>query len=682
MQSRPLSVAPLGLLFALMSAGCGDDAMGPGDAAVGSGDAAPSPDGRPAGDGGSPDMAAADPCAPGQPGVFELDAADAPFVAIAGTQAPATVHLHALTDTLGTPSRDILASHYEWTFGDAAGGHDRIVGWSAAHVYLEPGDYCATLRVTDPDGMVTVVRVRVPVAPSTRSPIHVSPDGDDGADGLTPSTAVQSVARAAELLAEEADRDVLFERGRTHPIPEGPIAFGDREESVFDTRGTNVRFASYGDAPERPLLLWSAASNRTFLQVTGDARNDSGARDVTVEGLAFDQTEAPIDRSRRPTTVYAAGVNVTLRDNEVRNVLTFVNAQAGDQGDGPRTATRALRGLLLQDNVATTSTSVLMYFAWMQGEDFAALGNTAPNSVEEHIFRGSPIRAIFAYNTVSNEDRRFRDIETGDICPRCDGAAGCNRFTAPAGCECTRADGCDELDFSKGVFVLRGDYNYAFANDVPVGPAVVEPLCPYEETAHRVSEYAAFDSNWMHAGTMVVHANHAVVRNNWIDCVGDACLRISRPALCATNDIGDIRFHHNTARQSGNAGRVLWFSHADDVEAVNNLAILEPGRPCIEYGTHALSMGDFSAEFRGNVWSLNRDDAARCFHHGDRDLSHADWVSLGTVSDDALAPVALESDGRPTPAVPGATRPAGAVFDRLGAVRPERPTAGAQEEGS
>ena len=680
MQRRFLFVASI---LSLALVGCGADAGGFADGGSPSPDASPRDDARASLDGDAPDSGAPDLCAPGMPGVYDLDAPDAPFVAIAGREAPATVHLHALTDALGVPSRDILASHYEWTFGEPSGRHDRLVGWSAAHVYDRPGDYCATLRVTDPDGTVTVVRARVPVAASTRRPIHVSPDGDDTADGRSPENAVRSVGRAAELLAEDgSDRDVLFERGRTHVVPEGEVLAGEREEPAFGrVNGTNVRFAAYGPGTERPLLLWDANANRTFVDVQGDARSDSGARDVTVEGLAFDQVDAPIDRTRRPVIVLAAGINITARDNEVRNVLTFVNGQAGDQGDGPREAPRALRGLLVQDNLATTSTSVLMYFVWMQGEDFAALGNSASNSVEEHIFRGSPIRAIFAYNTVSNEDRRFVDSTTGELCRQCDGEAGCNRLSAPSGCECNHPDGCDELDYAKGVFVLRGDYNYAFANEVPTGPSGVEPLCPYEETARRVSIYGAFDSNRVHDGPIFVHAMHAVVRNNYVECEGDGCLRITAPAMCRDNVIGDIRFHHNTARQRGqNGGRIFWLSDADDVEIVNNLGILDAGRDCIAWGTHALTMNGAPFAFRGNVWKLDRPESQQCFRHAGTDMTHADWASRDGVEQDVLVDVTLDVRGYPTTDLPRFAQPPGSIFDRLGSPRQTAATPGAHEQ--
>ncbi|MEM9069225.1 MAG: right-handed parallel beta-helix repeat-containing protein [Myxococcota bacterium] len=81
--------------------------------------------------------------------------------------------------------------------------------------------------------------------------VFVSAEGDDAADGLTPETAVASVARGAELVRDGFPDFLLFRRGDTWRETLG----ADRRARRFKSgRSPTERLVlgSYGDATERP----------------------------------------------------------------------------------------------------------------------------------------------------------------------------------------------------------------------------------------------------------------------------------------------------------------------------------------------------------------------------------------------------------------------------------------------
>ncbi len=68
---------------------------------------------------------------------------------------------------------------YAWDFGD--GG--RATGASAAHTYAQPGDYTATVTITDVGGLRTTASVRISVTLRNPNPPGNPPGGDGDGDG-------------------------------------------------------------------------------------------------------------------------------------------------------------------------------------------------------------------------------------------------------------------------------------------------------------------------------------------------------------------------------------------------------------------------------------------------------------------------------------------------------------------
>ncbi|MEZ4368043.1 MAG: hypothetical protein R2939_17445 [Kofleriaceae bacterium] len=623
-----------------------------GDASVGDPPAPSTPDGATA---PTPD-AALEPCDPA--GFDELlDLGELGAIASMGSPtAPATVHVHALTEALADV--DPLTARYQWTFVDPDGAYPSLVGFNAAHVFASPGAGCVVLELVEADGRARRFGVTVEVGAPARTAVYVSADGDDGDDGVTEATAVRTLARAAALMAPD-HAEVLLRRGDTFDVEPGG-------GSVFTLGGQDLRIASYGDAPARPLVRYPDATTRYFVSMR------STGRDVRVEGLAFDQ---PVrgGRDTQPVLVRPAGENVTVRDCEIHAAKTVVNAEYGAPGAGGPLGERALRGLLVQDNVVTSTSALTMYMVWLDGSDLVLLGNQVPNSVEEHIFRGgTPHRLLTAFNRVGNLDRRFVDA-AGAACP----CPGCSRTEVPPGCTCQLPGGCDNFDTAKGVHVLRGLWQYAFSDEVVDGPSGADPLCINDDPT-GFPDHTVFDSLTVH-GRLSVFGDHVVVRNNVVDCTGQpTCLKIATEgdyASCAALRPVDVQLLHNTLVRTDDRGASLSLDgRAADVVVAGNLGIA-PAAACA--GNEQLLRGPaLHADWTvaDNAWPAAA-AASACFDQGALDVDLADWNAAG--ASDLAQAVTVDAAAAPSPHLAAAARRV--LFDRRGVARGPTPTIGAVE---
>ncbi|MBK6728905.1 MAG: PKD domain-containing protein [Xanthomonadales bacterium] len=170
--------------------------------------------------------------------------------------APLAVYFDATSST-GLSGNDLLGAHIEWEFGDVGAGswsttgkpRNLATGFLAAHVFETPGQYTATVRVTDVAGNSASASVQIQVldpesayAGRTRC---VSRTGDFTAAPAGCST-VSSTDLAAQLawLNGAATRRLLFRRGESwtgnlHLSGAGPAtlgAFGPGAPPVFHTQ--------------------------------------------------------------------------------------------------------------------------------------------------------------------------------------------------------------------------------------------------------------------------------------------------------------------------------------------------------------------------------------------------------------------------------------------------------------
>lgn len=73
-----------------------------------------------------------------------------------------------------------LFAKYQWDFGDPTGGYNRLPGWTAGHIYDNPGTYTVRLTVTDANGKSSTATQSINVAADTRRTVYV--DAASGSD--------------------------------------------------------------------------------------------------------------------------------------------------------------------------------------------------------------------------------------------------------------------------------------------------------------------------------------------------------------------------------------------------------------------------------------------------------------------------------------------------------------------
>jgi hypothetical protein len=95
---------------------------------------------------------------------------------------------------------------YAWAFGDGASG----TGASASHAFAAPGEYTATVTVTDPAGRFTEATATITVVPATQKPPEDGPDEDTPPPDDDPPPAADTVAPLISALAVKKARRATF----------------------------------------------------------------------------------------------------------------------------------------------------------------------------------------------------------------------------------------------------------------------------------------------------------------------------------------------------------------------------------------------------------------------------------------------------------------------------------------
>jgi PKD repeat protein len=283
--------------------------------------------------------------------------------------APFTAHVHAVGSILDSGS--MVTADVSWDFGDPLGSWNHLRGFNAAHVYDEPGSYAITLTLVDQDGAVATASAAVTVLAAARTPVHVSPAGDDANDGATPGSAVRTMARAAELVGDATA--ILFERGAVHPVPAGMWVGCD-----------DVLVGAYGDGP-RPLLWWQGPELTSAAMIHVDA----AAGRVTVQDLEFGSAAVPGNQIVR--AINAGGSAVTVRRCGFGAVSYAIRA-AGSPA-----------GVMSADNQAG---ALGAYFVWGEGTDHCHVGNVVAGSIDEHNMRFLAERVLVSGNDLTNLAKR------------------------------------------------------------------------------------------------------------------------------------------------------------------------------------------------------------------------------------------------------------------------------------
>ena len=158
---------------------------------------------------------------------------------------------------------DYGSFRYVWDYGDpnsgtwATSGRSRNSdsGYTAAHIYEDPGTYTATLTVTDALGMDHVYSQVITVTGFSGTTYYVSSGGgNDSNDGLTPLTPWQTFGKAISQAAP--NRRFLFNRGET---------FVTNNESYISQSGPGI-IGAYGSG-DRPII--QSTGGGATLQLSG-----------------------------------------------------------------------------------------------------------------------------------------------------------------------------------------------------------------------------------------------------------------------------------------------------------------------------------------------------------------------------------------------------------------------------
>ena len=374
-------------------------------------------------------------------GVIDTAAA-APNAAIstmgASGQAPFTVHVHGLNSTLDVGSK--VTARYEWDFGDPSAQFNKLVGWNAAHTFQTPGTYTVQLKLTDQAGQLSTTTVQVNVLASTRTKIYVSPTGSDSNNGLSTSSPIKTVAKAATLLGN--NKEILFQRNATYDM-----------SNTFTITHQNLIVGAYGTG-SNPKLNYTVNAEYGKMINMGDS-----SKDVIIENIQFDSPFAPNNLIIR--AIHPHGNNITVRNCYFGNVSYAMNADGG-----------GVYGLLTQGN---TTGVIGAYYIWAHGNDHTHIGNTVGGSVDEHNIRyGGVSRSLIAHNDLTNNAKSTIWLMLGDHCYVANNKLNEGRFIAgPNFATSSPSERFLWVVFENNQIVNEGVILYSGAEDVMIRNNVI-----------------------------------------------------------------------------------------------------------------------------------------------------------------------------------------------------------------
>jgi len=278
----------------------------------------------------------------------------------------------------GKPS----AGRFEWDFGDAGSKYNKLVGYNAAHIYENAGNFTVTLRVINEAGKTSTTTQQVNVTADNRQTVYVASNGDDNNPG-TLDRPIRSFRKASDLVVNASNFKVLFRRGDTFDA-----------NVVMYLSGSNITVGSYGQG-NQPVIS-SSVSRLTWSESqifsTGFASDGVTIRDLYLTGNRTDNSGNAGDHL---IVVQPLGKRLTLLNNNLGYIGTFLNANGN------------ISGTLLQENKEEIVTGMQAYFAWLQGDNHVLLGNKVVNSTREHVVRMTGVEKVLVFdNDLANIDRR------------------------------------------------------------------------------------------------------------------------------------------------------------------------------------------------------------------------------------------------------------------------------------
>ncbi len=169
---------------------------------------------------------------------------------------------------------------YIWDFGD---GSEPFSGFNAAHVYEQPGNYTATLTVTDWEGHSASAAVNIEVWKRNGTTYYVdSVLGNDSNAGTSPGTGAWKTATHAfggmASSRYRAGDEILFKRGQTFEMASGAVNISHWQG------GYGYMFGAYGNG-NKPIIQVINNDGGSVINCPG-----TGLRFVTLTDLSFNCT--------------------------------------------------------------------------------------------------------------------------------------------------------------------------------------------------------------------------------------------------------------------------------------------------------------------------------------------------------------------------------------------------------
>jgi len=504
--------------------------------------------------------------------------------------APFTVHVNGLGSSLGIGTE--LTARYEWNFGDAGSPFNSLVGWNAAHTYNQPGSYTITLKLTNQAGQSASVTQQITVNANTRSVIYVSPSGSDSNSGTSSSSPIKTYAKAATMLA--SNRSILFQRGGVYPTT----------ANLYISQ-QNLTVGAYGSGALPVIQFTSSASYAKMIDF------DSSARDVVIENLRFDSTNAQpnntIVRALQPH-----GTNITVRNCSFGKISYAMNTGGG-----------GVNGLLSQSNAADVLGA---YYLWGEGSNHVHIGNTVAGGLDEHNIRfGGCSKILLANNDLTNTSKST-------------------------------------------IWCMLGDHAYITGNTLRAGRFLAGPNFAVSSPGERFP-WLVFEANQIINEGVILYsgAENMIFRNNVINFTGGECFSIWGYLSQWNRTVKNVTIVNNTALNSSSQyGKFMKLGDgADSITVANNLYDA-PGLNASWGATNAYVVGSSlsNLNFHHNLWATQ---ASGSYVHvvGGGGKTVPQWAGYSQVNSEAYRPFTaadLNSQFRPQfsansgAAVPGVHR--------------------------
>jgi phospholipase/lecithinase/hemolysin len=539
---------------------------------------------------------------------------------IAG-MAPFTVHVDALDSTVG--EGDWLTLRADWDFGAESGSGDQLPGWGGAYTYDAAGTYTITLRLENEAGGIDLATRTVEVSADTRRRIFVSPQGDESADGTSPETAIRSVARIHELLAD--DTAILFEAGTTHDFSTTQL----RLNGV-----SNVLVGRYGEGAP-PVLLGpehSPAGATTLILMESSFGDPAGVSRVVVQDLEFrTPSAASLATEHNHNAIGMMGAeadNLTIRRCFFENVGYCI---VTDSGDWPRGVCefRYPMGILVEDNIATRTSD---YFIFSNTQNTTLRGNL--------VTEGSPSQWVFRMyaDRVFIHENDFQ-LSIGNI----------EEYALAGGPHCETDFDQQLCDCEAETGNLKwGEFAYLANNQLD---GTLRLGYEYRDSYYRWivlegNRWGREASNQSPTPTLrhFKFSDHIMVRNN----------RFFGPFGSASftgQGVTDIRFLHNTGIDTRNEHSFLNVylppSATDTFKLVGNLWV-SPGYIPNRWGGYPYVFSTPTADLSGfafarNVWPARQSEDYGWEFFAGGDVLAEDWASASGAEGDWILTTPIEA---------------------------------------